>query len=160
MTFKDIHAIREASTEKYTYFLLATAAAAIAFSVQQTSGKAIAWSHLILGCAVVCWGMSFWCGCWRLRKVDNIRVVELIFLQAAERLAPQMDEPRAVKEYEDVKAARNERNEELSQRSTQYWNSQFNLLIWGGVIFVIWHVVEMFIAANVPTIVLTPPGEA
>jgi hypothetical protein len=49
--------------DKYTYFLLAASASAIAFSISQTREDALAWSQLPLAIAVLCWAFSFYFGC-------------------------------------------------------------------------------------------------
>ncbi len=48
---------------KYTYFLFAVAASAIAFSIQRTTGETLSWCQIPLGLAVVCWAGSFFSGC-------------------------------------------------------------------------------------------------
>lgn len=49
--------------EKYIYFLLAAAGAAIGFAVQKTDGLVLTWWLLPVGIATVCWGFSFYFGC-------------------------------------------------------------------------------------------------
>jgi len=72
------------SQEKYTHFLLATTAAAIAFSVQRTGGLSLSWSQISLAGAVALWGYSFWCGCKRLTTVHKLAFITLDALRAAE----------------------------------------------------------------------------
>lgn len=57
--------------DKYTYFSLAAAGAAIAFAVNQTQGAKLAWSQLPLAGAVVCWALSFFCGCRHLEYIAS-----------------------------------------------------------------------------------------
>jgi len=57
--------------DKYTYFLLAAAGAAIALAVNQTQGAAISWSQIPLAGAVLCWGLSFFFGCRHLNYVSS-----------------------------------------------------------------------------------------
>src|SRR5215204_717165 len=56
--------------DKYTYFLLAAAGAAIGLAVNQTQGSALTWSQVPLGIAVLCWGLSFTFGCRHLVYVN------------------------------------------------------------------------------------------
>jgi hypothetical protein len=53
--------------DKYTYFLLAAAGAAIALAVNQTHDAALAWSQLPLLIGVLCWALSFVFGCLHLQ---------------------------------------------------------------------------------------------
>ena len=57
------------SNEKYTYYLLATASAALAFAVHQTAGVGVSWSQVPLAIAVASWAYSFYCGCKRIQTV-------------------------------------------------------------------------------------------
>jgi uncharacterized protein (DUF2336 family) len=52
------NALRTAQ-EKYAYFLLAAAGAAIAFAVNQTHDAKLSWAQLPLAAAVLSWGCSF-----------------------------------------------------------------------------------------------------
>ena len=54
----EIHKQHRTGQDKYTYFLLAVTASAVAFSVQKTSGLVLSWSLLPLGIAVLTWGTS------------------------------------------------------------------------------------------------------
>src|SRR5687768_115767 len=55
---------------KYTYFMLTAAGAAIALAVNQTQGAALKWSQVPLATAVLCWGLSFFCGAQHLVYVN------------------------------------------------------------------------------------------
>jgi hypothetical protein len=54
---------------KLFYYTIALCVTAIGFSVYQTVGKPLAWSQIPLGLAVLCWGLSIYCGFTFLRKV-------------------------------------------------------------------------------------------
>jgi hypothetical protein len=58
----ELHKAHRDSAEKYIYFLLAAAGAAIAFAATQTQSATLTWIKLPLGLAVLCWGMSFSAG--------------------------------------------------------------------------------------------------
>ncbi len=53
----------KAAQEKYVYFLLAAAAAAIAYAMQRTNGVTLQAQDWALGIAVSCWALSFFGGC-------------------------------------------------------------------------------------------------
>ena len=63
-------ALRQAQ-DKYTYFLLAAAGAAIALAVNQTQGAAMAWSQVPLAAGVLSWCLSFFFGCRHLAYVNS-----------------------------------------------------------------------------------------
>jgi hypothetical protein len=125
--------VRERGLERYRYFLLATAVAAIAFAVRETSTAPVKWSQVPLAAAVGFWGYSFWCGCYNIRKTDNLRVVNLYHLQSANPQSP------------DVISAVKDREDELGPQVLMYGHRQFTSLVTGGVMFVAWHVGEMIL---------------
>lgn len=57
--------------DKYTYFLLAAAGAAIGLALTQTKGLSLNWSQFPLGLAVLNWGLSFFFGCRQLTSVSS-----------------------------------------------------------------------------------------
>ncbi len=62
----EMHKQHRMGQDKYTYFILAVAAAGIAFSIEKTTGQKLSWSMLPLGVAVILWAISFFFGCKNL----------------------------------------------------------------------------------------------
>ena len=48
--------------EKYTYYLIGLCVAAIGYSVNMTIGQELHYSQIPLGIALLCWGISCYCG--------------------------------------------------------------------------------------------------
>ncbi|KKL99218.1 hypothetical protein LCGC14_1816650, partial [marine sediment metagenome] len=67
----EVYKQRREVQSKYTYLFLAVAASAIALSLKRTTGLKITDSMILLALAVLCWGVSFFCGCRYLRCVDS-----------------------------------------------------------------------------------------
>jgi hypothetical protein len=68
----EIHRQHRTGQDKYTYFLLAVTASAVAFAIQKTDDVIITYSLLPLGVAIIFWGFSFYFG-----------VKSLLWLQAS-----------------------------------------------------------------------------
>ena len=68
---KEVYQQFRTSQDKYSYFLLAAAGAAIGFALTQTQGKPLSWSQLPLALAVVCWGLSFYFGCYFIEHITS-----------------------------------------------------------------------------------------
>src|SRR4051812_14800739 len=66
----ELYKLHRQGQDKFVYFLLAAAGAAIGFALTQTNGKALSLSQLPLGLAGCCWAGSFVYGCHRLRLID------------------------------------------------------------------------------------------
>ncbi len=141
----EIHrALREAQG-KYTYFLLAAAGAAIALAVNQTQGLSLSWSQIPLGLAVTAWGLSFFCGCRRLGYVSSNLSANVELLRVESGQHPQFGNhpDRIAAASEGIRAAF-EKNADSANRFGQW---QFRFLIAGGVLYVAWHVWEMYLQA-------------
>jgi len=117
--------------DKYAFFLLAAAAAALALSIQMTTGSPLTWSLVPLGLAVLSWACSFYFGCIHLTKTQAFLRVNVIGLLTSPNRAPRDTEQIRSKMEDHANAAG-----EAADR-------QFRLLILGAVLFIAWHLVEM-----------------
>ena len=133
-------ALREVQN-RTTYFLLATAAAAIAWAVNLTSESALATSHIPLACAALAWGLSFYCGCSHLRWVSSTLLVNADLLQVQAGLHPRSGtDPTKIAASEEILR---ELGAENSKQAARYGAWQFRRLVGGAVIFVVWHIWSM-----------------
>lgn len=140
---RDIFKLLREAQDKYTYFLLTASGAAIALAVNQTAGARIAWSQVPLAGAVFCWGLSFFFGCRNLLYVCST-------LYANHNLfVVQSGRHPDVPPIPDYIAAASEgiRNaiEKNADSANLFAKLQFRLFVSGGVAFVAWHILEMFL---------------
>jgi hypothetical protein len=127
--------------EKYDYFLMSVAAAAIAFAVHRTSGMAMERLMVILGIAVALWAISFIAGCRRRQYIgaNMFANADLLRVQNGEH-------PKAGTHPEMIKAASEgiyNAMEHNSKRASFWANVQLYSLIIGAIVFIIWHALEM-----------------
>ncbi len=153
-----------AAEDKYVYFLLAAAGAAIAYAMQRTNdAKLDGWNWLIVG-AFLCWAASFFAGC-RNRRHRFGGAMQHLFSRGI-RLGMRAETMRLAMRAETISNAKRERLSELSEeadslakrfhelgrsaaRSAQLWfDLQFGLLVSGAFIFFSWHLVGMFLRAQ------------
>jgi len=135
-------ALREAQN-KYSYFLLAAAGAAIGLAVNQTQDVAMAWSQTPLAAAAISWGLSFLFGCRHLAYVNSnlYANAELLRVQSGEH-------PEASKHPQIIAAASEgirRAIESNAERANRLGHLQFNFLVGGGFLYVVWHVLEMYL---------------
>jgi hypothetical protein len=136
---QDIYKASREGQDKYTYFLLAAAGAAIAFAVTQTA--TLSWPKLPLALAVLSWAFSFYAGCRQLRDVANVMSANYDMLRVQEGIHPQYpNHPQFVEIIEE--AVR-----ELADKTGRWGVRQFRFLILGAVFYVLWHVTEMALRA-------------
>lgn len=126
---------------RYTYFLLAAAASAIAFGVTQTRTVPLVATQLPLGAAVLAWAASFYAGCMHLRYVQSTLYANHALLKVeagTHRRVPDHPQHRQAA-HEGISQAMELNNEAASR----YGNWQFRLLNAGAVLYLVWHVLEM-----------------
>jgi hypothetical protein len=130
-----------ASQDKYCYFLLAAAAAAIAFAVQRTEGMGLNLPMIPLGIAVLAWSLSFFAGCRHLawHGAALYANMGLLSLQAG-------DHPNDPGHPELRQAAADgirDAVEGHSSKAVSWARTQFSSLIFGAICFLCWHVLLM-----------------
>lgn len=135
-------ALREAQT-RYTYFLLAAAGGAIAFTVNQTQGSPLSWVQMPLGAAVLAWALSFFFGCRHLGYVSATLYANVSLLQVESGTHPQT--PQHPQLVAAACAGIREAMERTAADANRFGNWQFRFLVTGGVLCVAWHVLEMYI---------------
>lgn len=135
-------ALREAQT-RYTYFLLATAGAGIGLAVNQTQGLPLVTSQGPLGLAVLSWGLSFVFGCRHLAYVASTLYANLEFLRVESGQHPEVGQhpQRVAAASEGIRKAISSNVE----RANRLGHWQFWFLVGGAVLYVGWHVLEMYL---------------
>lgn len=143
-TTKSIDDLRKAHStgqEKYTYFLLAAAGAAIGFAVQKTEGQLLSWWLLPVALATVCWGISFYFGCKNLDRVHAAIGANVTLLQLRQGSHPEQP-PHP--DHSLAAATGVERAMERSiDRASLFSVWQFRALVGGAILFIAWRVLEM-----------------
>jgi hypothetical protein len=126
---------------RYTYFLLAVAASAIAFAVQKTTGRPLEWRMVPLGFAVLSWAGSFFAGCRNRDYFSTTLYANLALLQLQDGTHPNLpNHPELILvACEGVREAA-----EANSSAANFWGKlQFRLLVLGAVLFLAWHIIEM-----------------
>ena len=127
---------------RHAYFLLTAAGAGIALAVNQTHSAALSWLQASLGLAVLCWSLSFFCGCRQLDYVSLTLSANLELLRFQSGTHPEAGlNPRLIQAASEGILSAAESN---SNSASTFANWQFRLLVWGGLLYVVWHVVEMY----------------
>jgi hypothetical protein len=142
----EIHKQHRTGQDKYTYFLLAVAASAVAFSVQKTDGMKIAYSLIPLGGAILLWGLSFYFGVKNIVWVQSSIYANFNLLQLKNGVHP--NQPAHPVEQKAAMEGVSSAMEKNSKKAQFYGAWQFRLLIAGAVLFLIWHILEMVLRTN------------
>jgi hypothetical protein len=134
-------ASREAQT-RYVYFLLAGAAAAVAFGVNQTQGVALSASQWTLGVAIACWAVSFFAG---IRYV--LYGLSTLWANYSLLRVRRGGDPEIGTDPELIQAASEGILEAIASKSGpsgRWANAQLWLLFAGALFYLAWHVYEMY----------------
>ncbi len=148
-TIEVYRALRE-SQNRYTYFLLAAAGAAIALAVNQTRAAALAWHQAPLALAVLSWASSFLFGCRHIAYVNSTLYANAAYLQVISGQHPELSgaHPQLVAAAKDGIRSAIEHNSDCANRNS---HRQFRLLVAGAVFYVVWHILEMYLRGRCPT---------
>ena len=139
----EVYRQHRTAQDKYIYFLLAAAGAAIAFAVNQTQGAKLAWSQLPLAGAVVCWGLSFFCGCRHLGYIESTLFANDALFRVLAGHNPQVGRhPQRINVASEGLQGAIESNSKWASRFARW---QFSCLVLGAVSYLVWHVVEMWL---------------
>ena len=139
---KQIHSQLRTMQDKYTYFLLAVAASAIALSVQITKNATFSLDLIPLGLAVLAWAGSFYTGCIYIQYVQSNLVANSRYLKIQSGTDNEVgSNPMLIRAASEGVMDAMEKN---SDRATSLSAWQFKLLILGGIFYIVWYILEMF----------------
>ncbi|QDT42746.1 hypothetical protein Pan241w_28350 [Gimesia alba] len=140
---RDIYQQHRTVQDKYTYFLLAVTASAIAFAVQKTDSSIISWSLLPIGLAVLLWCCSFYCGCQNLVWIQVTLFANLALFQLQQGNHP--NQPVGLTEVEAAKSGTRDAMDENANKAKNHSIWQYRFLVLGAIFFLLWHILEMVI---------------
>lgn len=128
------------SNDKYTYFLLAVSASVIALSIKLTTDSVFTLHLLMLGIANMLWASSFYCGCKKIETINKLIALNGDYLYLKYINGDQVNIPKEMKdEMDEIPKSMG-----INQgKSAKYGYYQFNLLLWGVLAFVLWHMLKM-----------------
>jgi hypothetical protein len=136
-----LHKAHSDSQDKYTYFLLAAAGAAIGFAVQKTEGLMLSWWLLPVAAATLLWAISFYFGCKNVDWVQRAMSANFTLLQLKQGTHP--DQPPHPQLFEAAVSGVTSALQGNVERASFYARWQFFTLIAGAVCFISWRVAEM-----------------
>lgn len=138
----EVYRALRTSQEKYAYFLLTAAGAAIAFSVTQTNDDELTFLHIPLAIAVAFWAFSFYFGCRGITLTNATLFANGELIKVQSGIYPGVgSHPQAIAVVsEDIRGtiAKN------SEGTNNLVKLQFRLSLFGAAFFVAWHVLEMY----------------
>lgn len=143
---KEIYRTLQTSQEKYIYFLLTAAIAAIGFATTQTQSLQLSFSQIPLGISVLCWGISIFSGLINREYYNSTLFANynLIKVQIGEHPLTGINPELIEVGSEGIKQAM----ESNSSKVNIYGHLQTIMFFMGAVFYVLWHIYEMYIRST------------
>ena len=142
---EDIKAFRS-KQQKLRYYIIALSVASIGFSISKTIGAPLRFSQLPLSFAVLSWAISIYLGLRHLARATGSLYTDIQYvsiLRGKHRLTGK--DPEKIKSFTDeIHKIQNEG----SVKSKKIGNWSDNLFYLGIVLFLVWHILEMFLRTN------------
>jgi hypothetical protein len=129
------------SQDKYTYFLLAAAASALAFAIQKTESCTVSWELALAGLAAVAWGTSFYCGCQQIVWVQTSLYANHSLLEL--KAGKHRDQPSSHEGFALAVHVVQQTIDENGRAAQRHAIWQFRTLVLGGAFFIAWHVTQI-----------------
>ncbi len=126
------------SRQKYAYFLLGAAGAAIGFAVTQTKEATFHWSLIFLSLALVCWSLSFFAGCRFLHHIALMQLINSRTYRISSGIDPEAGSDKG-KQLRLVEKIRREEFAPTEKKSELYLAVQPNAFLAGALFFLVWH---------------------
>jgi hypothetical protein len=139
----EVHKQLRTVQDKYTYFLLAAAASAVALALNRTQGRVLEWSMIPLAIAVLFWGASFFCGCRYLVYIGSILRANFELLRVQKGMDPELGDNSELIAL--ASGGIREAIEYNSDRGGRFARWQFYCLIAGALAYIAWHIWEMYL---------------
>lgn len=128
--------------EKFVYYLIALSVTAIGFSVYKTTGLQLKWTQMPLGLAILCWGISVFCGLNFLKYViSSLYANNTYFDLIRGKYSKIGTHPQKI---EAATSGVKQAMETNSNRASSYLKWQERLFYSGIFLFLIWHITEMY----------------
>lgn len=138
-SMEDLRAIEQQfrnQQEKFVYYIIALSIAAIGFSIHLTYGQPFKWSQLFLGFSIMSYGISILCGFKYLKILLEVLSLNRKYLD--QKYSGLLNE-NETDIFENV--------EIKQKKAPRLWNCQYRLFFLGVILFLIWHLTEMYLTS-------------
>jgi len=137
-----------AALVRYAYFLLAAAALFIGYALNNTRYNEISISQLPLAIALGAWVASFMYGCMHVENHFTALRWNAAWLKAKRDVELGIGGDRNAAELETAEKS----YRRASSWMSHYGKQQFRYLVVGGLMYLVWHVSEMFLRTTFFTV--------
>ena len=132
---------------KFVYYIIALCVTSIGFALYRTIGQALTLVQIPLAMALIGWGFSIFSGFRFITISHNTISTNLAYLRVEEETHPDVprNDPNIKKKFRDKLVDRIESNMALTEKLL----SRQQLLFYAGIVlFVTWHILEMYMVTG------------
>jgi hypothetical protein len=126
------------SQEKFVYYIIALSVSAIGFAIYRTVDKELNLTQIPLGLSVLSWGISIYCGLNFLKFYISQLFDNAIYLEF--KSDNTINESKKATDLKKMKIDIINN----SEIGLVFFNWQNKLFYTGIVLFIIWHIIEMY----------------
>jgi hypothetical protein len=129
----ELHKLHTANREKLTYFLMASAGAAIGFAITLEQTLPFSWPSVLVISSITIWALSFWSGIWALTYTRRFLYVNAKYLETKFETRPEL--------HADLKKAATEISlDPLSSKIERCEYFQLYSLVLGATFMLVWRI--------------------
>ena len=122
--------------------MIALSVTAIGFSVYKTTGLQLKLTQMPLGLAILCWGLSVFCGLRFLKYVISTLYANNAYFDIIQGRDSEIGtHPQKI---EAATSGVKQAMETNSNRASSYSKWQERLFYSGIILFLVWHILEMY----------------
>jgi hypothetical protein len=149
---KEIQRLFREQQQKFTYYLIALCVTAIGYSVYTTTGSPLKISMIPLGLAVISWGLSIYCGLTWLGYSLDILFAGNTYFDIIQGLDPVIgNHPKNIQYGTKILKKKMDKKSNSTGRIASW---QVRLFYLGMILFIIWHVYEMYLKSTNSSLVI------
>lgn len=129
--------------EKYVYYLIALSVSAVGFSIYKTESHRLTCSLFPLGLAVLSWSISIFCGLKFLKYTISNLYANNMYYEIIEGKHPDIGNNP---DYIKAGVAGFKEASEINIKTMEiYFKIQGYLFYIGILLFIVWHIIEMYL---------------
>ncbi len=128
--------------EKYVYYIIALSVASIGFSVHKTTGVGLDCVKIPLGIAIVCWGLSIYCGLRFLKYVLSNVYANIDLNKISEGRHSKIGTNIHLIEAASSGILEGMNDNGNAMKRLSKWQELF--FYFGIIFFLTWHILEMY----------------
>jgi hypothetical protein len=127
---------------------MTAAGAGIALAVNKTQDSWLAWSQIPLALAALSWGVSFFLGCLHIMYTGKALAGNGAYIRAEKEFytRPGYNTPAQMAKMKGIEGGMTT----ASEKAGNTFDWQFDLVVAGGILFVVWHILEMYLRSTNP----------